>query len=106
MARQAALSERTLGRRFREQTGTTPTQWLLRARVIRAQHLLETTDQPIERIAAEAGFGSAITFRARFREQVGVSPLHYRRNFRRRDPGLPGRTGEPPPVLHGCCQGR
>ncbi|HYZ54257.1 MAG TPA: helix-turn-helix domain-containing protein, partial [Streptosporangiaceae bacterium] len=50
---------------------------------------LETTDQPIERIAAEAGFGSAITFRARFREQVGVSPLHYRRNFRRRDPGPP-----------------
>jgi transcriptional regulator GlxA family with amidase domain len=98
MARHAALSERTLGRRFREQTGTTPTQWLLRARVIRAQHLLEATDQPIERIAAEAGFGSAITFRARFREQVGVSPLQYRRNFRRRDPGLPGQQASRQPA--------
>jgi transcriptional regulator GlxA family with amidase domain len=94
MARQAALSERTLGRRFREQTGTTPTQWLLRARVIRAQDLLEATDHPIERIAADVGFGSAITFRTRFREQVGVSPLHYRRNFRRRDPGCTAATGD------------
>jgi transcriptional regulator GlxA family with amidase domain len=94
MARQAALSERTLGRRFREQTGTTPTQWLLRARVIRAQDLLEATDHPIERIAADVGFGSATTFRTRFREQVGISPLHYRRNFRRRDPGCTAATSD------------
>lgn len=87
MAREAALSERTLARRFREQTGTTPAQWLLRARVLRAQDLLESTDQPVERIAVQVGFGSAVAFRARFRDQVGVSPLLYRRNFRGSAPG-------------------
>jgi transcriptional regulator GlxA family with amidase domain len=40
MARRAATSSRTLSRRFREQTGTTPPQWLQTARVRRAQSLL------------------------------------------------------------------
>lgn len=40
-AARAGMSERTFSRRFREQTGTTPVQWLLRARVRRAQYLLE-----------------------------------------------------------------
>ena len=39
IARQAAMSTRTLNRRFREQTGYAPLQWLLRARVRRAQAL-------------------------------------------------------------------
>ena len=42
IARRASMSIRTLNRRFREQTGTTPLQWVLRARARRAQHLLET----------------------------------------------------------------
>ncbi|GAA2442657.1 hypothetical protein GCM10010421_36970 [Streptomyces glaucus] len=58
MAARAGTSERTLSRRFREQTGTTPLRWLLRARVRRAQYLLENSDHPVERIAQQAGFGS------------------------------------------------
>jgi transcriptional regulator GlxA family with amidase domain len=76
------MSIRTLNRRFHEQTGTTPLQWLLRARARRAQHLLETSSQSIERIAAKAGFGSAAAFRERFRRVVGTSPQSYRRAFR------------------------
>ena len=82
MARHAAMSTRTLSRRFREQTGTTPARWLLALRVRRAQQLLETTAHPIERIAAQAGFGSTATFRDRFHGMVGTSPRAYRRAFR------------------------
>lgn len=82
IARRAAMSERTLARRFKEQTGTTPAKWVARARIRRAQALLETTRLSVERVAEEVGFGSPMAFRARFREIVGVAPLDYRRSFR------------------------
>lgn len=82
MSRRAAVSPRTLNRQFREQTGTTPLQWLLRARTRRAQHLLERTDRSIEEVATMAGFGSSAAFRSRFRRVVGTSPAGYRRAFR------------------------
>ncbi|MEV5877880.1 helix-turn-helix domain-containing protein [Streptomyces sp. NPDC052101] len=82
IAARAGMSTRTLNRRFREQTGTTPLRWLHRARVRRAQHLLETTPYPVERIATQAGFGSPTAFRERFRRVVGTSPQAYRRAFR------------------------
>lgn len=82
IAREAVLSTRTLSRRFREQTGTTPAQWLALARVRRAQQLLESTDHPVEWIADRVGFGSPATFRDRFHRLVGTSPQAYRRAFR------------------------
>ncbi|MER6343249.1 GlxA family transcriptional regulator [Streptomyces sp. NPDC001595] len=82
IAAHAGMSTRTLNRRFREQTGTTPLQWLHRARVRRAQYLLETTSYPVERIAGQCGFGSPTAFRERFRRVVGTSPQGYRRAFR------------------------
>lgn len=82
LARQARLSTRTLSRRFREQTGTTPLQWIMRERLRRAQHLLETTGHAVDRVAAQVGFGSPAAFRERFRDLVGVSPASYRRSFR------------------------
>jgi len=83
IARRGAASVRSLNRRFRAQTGTTPLQWLLRARVRRAQLLLETTAHSVERIASSAGFGSATSFREHFRRIVSTSPQAYRRAFRR-----------------------
>ncbi|WP_103884716.1 GlxA family transcriptional regulator [Actinacidiphila yanglinensis] len=81
IADRAGVSTRTLIRRFREQTGVTPLQWLHRARVRQAQHLLETTRHPVERIGAQVGFGSATAFRDRFKRTTGVSPHAYRRSF-------------------------
>ena len=81
IATEAGLSTRTLIRRFRDQTGTTPLQWLHRARIRRAQHLLETTQHSVERIAAQVGFGSATAFRDRFKRTTGISPIAYRRTF-------------------------
>jgi transcriptional regulator GlxA family with amidase domain len=81
IAAHAGVSTRTLMRRFREQTGTTPLQWLHRARVRQAQHLLETTRHSVERIGAQVGFGSPTAFRDRFKRTTGVSPHTYRRTF-------------------------
>jgi transcriptional regulator GlxA family with amidase domain len=90
LAVEARLSTRTLSRRFRDQTGTTPLQWLHRSRLRRAQHLLETTAHPIDRIAADVGFGSPTTFRDRFKALVGTTPQAYRRSFHSQDisPGI------------------
>lgn len=84
IARHAAMSIRTLNRRFRDELGTTPLQWLQRARIERAKELLETTDLPIERIADEVGYGSAVTLRQHFARRVGVPPQRYRNSFRMR----------------------
>jgi len=81
IARQSGMSARTLLRRFREQTGTTPLQWLHRTRVRQAQFLLETTTHPVDRIAGQVGFGSPTAFRDRFKRITGVSPQTYRSAF-------------------------
>jgi transcriptional regulator GlxA family with amidase domain len=81
LAERAGMSERTFVRRFGEQTGSTPLQWLLWARIRRAQELLETSSLAMDEIANAAGFGSAVTFRARFRQVVGQSPAAYRARF-------------------------
>jgi len=81
LARQAAMSCRTLSRRFREHVGMTPAAWIARARVREAQRLLETTMLSVEAVAETAGYGSAAVLRDRFAAIVGVSPLAYRRSF-------------------------
>jgi transcriptional regulator GlxA family with amidase domain len=81
LADQARMSPRTLARRFQEQTGTTPVQWLLKMRIRRAQELLETSEASIDQIASSVGFESAVTFRSRFRKVAGISPTAYRHRF-------------------------
>lgn len=81
LARRAVTSPRTFARRFRESTGTTPHRWLLRQRILHAQHLLETTDAPVEQIAERCGFGSAASLRDHFARQLATSPSAYRRTF-------------------------
>jgi transcriptional regulator GlxA family with amidase domain len=56
-------------------------QWLLHQRVRQARRLLETTDLPIERVAAASGFGSAPNLRVHFQRVVGTTPTAYRRTF-------------------------
>ena len=82
LAERAAMSRRTFTRRFREATGTTVVQWLLNQRIAHAQRLLERGEQPIEAIAEQAGFGSAMSLRQHFAAALGTSPSAYRRQFR------------------------
>ncbi|UJR82265.1 GlxA family transcriptional regulator [Sandaracinus amylolyticus] len=95
LARRAAMSERTFSRRFREEVGTTPAAWVARARVQRAQHLLETTDWSVDRVAAEAGFGGATVLRETFARLAGTTPRAHRRSFGAR---RPSKESARPPV--------
>ena len=81
LARRAAMSTRTFARRFVEETGTTPMQWIADQRVLYARRLLEETDRDIDWIAGRAGFGTATLLRHHFRRVVGVTPSDYRRRF-------------------------
>lgn len=81
LAKRAAMSERTFARRFTAEVGTTPHKWLTSQRVLRARHLLETTDFDIERIARESGFATAAVLRHHFQRQIGIPPVSYRRAF-------------------------
>ncbi len=81
MAGHASVSPRTFARRFREETGTTPLQWLLSRRVQEARRLLEETDLPIDAVAWRAGFGTAASLRDHFRRATATTPTAYRRSF-------------------------
>ena len=82
LARLAAMSPRTLARRFRDVTGTTPMRWLTHQRVVRAQDLLTATDLPVEAIARRVGLGTAANLRQHFRAATGLAPAAYRRRYR------------------------
>ncbi|MFF1402679.1 GlxA family transcriptional regulator [Streptomyces sp. NPDC058294] len=82
MAGQEAMSVRTFTRRFREEVGVSPGQWLTRQRVERARHLLESTGLSMDQVAREAGFGTAQSMRQHLQQTLGVTPTAYRRTFR------------------------
>lgn len=82
LAARALMSPRTFARRFRAETGTTPHRWLVGQRVLRAQQLLESSDEPIDRVAQLSGFGNAATLRHHFALVRGTTPQAFRRTFR------------------------
>ncbi|MGW1887424.1 GlxA family transcriptional regulator [Streptomyces sp. NPDC001970] len=84
LARHARVSARTLVRMWRQETGITPHQWLLTARVNHARELLEVTDLGIEQVAAQSGLGTSTNLRARFRDAIGTTPSAYRRTFQQK----------------------
>jgi AraC family transcriptional regulator, transcriptional activator FtrA len=81
LAERAGLSSRTLARRFTEQLGTSPGQWLLDQRLDATRVLLEQTDLPVEAIATRVGLASAVNLRRRFRARLGTTPGAYRQTF-------------------------
>jgi transcriptional regulator GlxA family with amidase domain len=82
LAARSHLSERTLTRRFREETGTSPLQWLLQQRIDRARELLETTTLPMDQVAEHSGLGNADSLRQHFSRRLGIPPGAYRAAFR------------------------
>lgn len=81
LAEHAGMSRRTFTRRFRDEVGSSPAQWLIQQRVELARHLLEDTDLPIDSVAARAGFGTGTSLRQHLHTALGVSPHTYRRTF-------------------------
>ncbi|MFG2339102.1 GlxA family transcriptional regulator [Streptomyces yangpuensis] len=97
MARQEAMSVRTFTRRFREEAGISPGQWITGRRVERARRLLEQTELSMEQVARESGFGTAQSLRKHVQAALGVSPTAYRRTFRAGGEGGAGGVTPPSP---------
>lgn len=81
LAARAAMSPRTLARRFLASTGTTPLQWILTERIRLAQRLLETSELPVGAVAHKSGFGTPDNLRKHFARAVRTTPQAYRRAF-------------------------
>jgi transcriptional regulator GlxA family with amidase domain len=86
LAAHARTSVRTFTRRFREETGSSASRWLVQQRIALARHLLESTDVPVEQVAVRAGFGTTASMRQHLHAAIGVAPLAYRRTYRGPDP--------------------
>jgi transcriptional regulator GlxA family with amidase domain len=84
LARRAHLSPRQFSRRFRAATGASPGAWLLRRRLDAALPLLESSNEPVERVAARVGFPTPAAFRRHFARAHGVPPSVWRRSFAER----------------------
>jgi len=83
LAAHARTSTRTLTRRFREETGLSPLQWLLHQRTDRARELLEATSLPVEQVARRSGLGTAESLRQHLMRRNGLTPTAYRSAFTR-----------------------
>jgi AraC family transcriptional regulator, transcriptional activator FtrA len=81
LARRVHLSPRQFTRRFRAATGASPAAWLLRRRLEASLALLESSEEPVERVAARVGFPTPAAFRRHFARMYGVPPSAWRRNF-------------------------
>lgn len=101
LAGHAHLSARSYLRHFARVTGTSPIRWLIHQRVQASLALLETTDAPIERIAAAVGFDTPVTYRHHFTRTMRTSPAAYRRAFRTdAAPVVDGRRGAVETLQH------
>jgi AraC family transcriptional activator FtrA len=81
LARRAMMSERTFARKFRDETGTTPHQWLTHQRLLAAQRRLETSSDSMDEVAEAVGLDTAATLRLHFRRTLRTTPTAYRRRF-------------------------
>jgi transcriptional regulator GlxA family with amidase domain len=83
LAAESVMSPRSFARRFPALFGTTPAKYVERIRLEAARSALERGGQPIARIAATCGFGSAETLRRSFQRAFRVAPADYREHFGR-----------------------
>lgn len=83
LARAARMSPRTVQRRFGEERGVTPSQWIIGERITAACELLEDSDLTIEQIACRVGFASSDLLRKHFAGRLTISPSRYREAFAR-----------------------
>jgi transcriptional regulator GlxA family with amidase domain len=88
LAAKACLCSRQFGRRFKSEVGTTPAEFVERARVDEARRRLSTTDNTIENIAASVGFKSTDVFRRTFERRLGIRPTEFRHRFNHLKPAV------------------
>jgi transcriptional regulator GlxA family with amidase domain len=82
LAERAHMSPRNFARAFKREIGTTPAAYVERARVERAQQLLQDPGATLQHVAMRCGFGSEDRMRRAFQRRLGVGPASYRDRFR------------------------
>lgn len=82
LAAQLDLSIRSFNRRFKQATGITAGQYLHNLRLDNAKELLRTSNLSINEIAGQSGYLDSSYFCARFKKEMGQSPLAYRKSVR------------------------
>jgi len=87
LAQRVAMSPRNFARVFTKEMRTTPAKFVERLRVEAARRRLEESQNTMEMIAAECGFGNVNSMRNVFQRALKIPPGQYRRHFRRmKDP--------------------
>ncbi|WP_070987403.1 GlxA family transcriptional regulator [Halofilum ochraceum] len=81
MVAYAGVSARTFKRRFRAATGYSPIEYVQTVRIEEAKHILETTTQATDEVAAEVGYQDPASFRRLFKQLTGLTPARYRQRF-------------------------
>ena len=82
-ARYVGMSREYLARCFHQAMGVTLVTYLNRYRVNRGKTLLEQGGQSLTEIALEIGFSSSTYFSRVFRQEVGISPSEYEKQYKR-----------------------
>jgi len=82
LADQAAMSPRHFARAFAAETGATPAKAVERLRLEAARLRVETTREPIDRVAEAVGFGDPERMRRAFLRAFGLPPQALRRAVR------------------------
>lgn len=81
LAEKAAMSPRNFTRVFTRETGVSPARYVAEARLAAARQRLEQTNDTLDRIAEQTGFGSSINLRRLFEKQLHLTPGEYRQRF-------------------------
>lgn len=80
LAQAANLSKFHFVRKFKQLTGHAPIQHFIHLKMQHACQLLDTTHEPIKRIATRVGYDDPHYFSRLFKRVIGVSPLQYRQH--------------------------
>jgi transcriptional regulator GlxA family with amidase domain len=78
-AKAVASSKRTLARRMQAVLGKSPLSYFQSLRVERAVHLLKTSDESVDQIAARVGYADGVTLRTLLRRRLGYGVREIRR---------------------------
>ncbi|MFO1284106.1 MAG: helix-turn-helix domain-containing protein [Burkholderiales bacterium] len=95
LARDCGTSERTLLRRFRAVTGTSPRRYRNRLVIDMVKSLLEETTLPLSHIPSRLGYADAVALRRAFKVATGMTFKEHRRRFGILPAHQAGRLGRP-----------